>query len=356
MIVAKFGGSSVRDAENMKNCAQIIERNSDITLVILSATYNTTNELDFLFSSFMEAGKTDRLASLANDIIKRHRILALELLGDECLALEELFEEFLSFINSWNSETKLEEAKNRDRTLSYGERISTTLFYKYLSHLPGLKERNVEFVKSYDYLKTDSNFGRAQYIKNSLSSFKTSRYKEGHLYVAQGYIGSNENGDITTLGREGSDYSAALFAEAIDAKEVYIWTDVAGVYSCDPRMTSKAKVLDFLSYKQASLMAKFGAKVLYPETMAPLIEKGIKLRVKSTKRPDLVGSLISDKACPETGGYSLCIEKRSDGILLTQLGTELTERDYLILEKTPNFIRYYIPSKDLDIVIDDFLN
>lgn len=355
MIVAKFGGSSVRDAENMKNCAQIIERNSDISLVILSATYNTTNELDFLFSSFMHKGHTDELSSLASDLIKRHRVLALELLGDECLALEDLFDEFLTFMNSWDEQTREEDGKFRDRTLSFGERFSTTLFYKYLSHLPSLKDRRVEFVKSFEYLKTDSNYGGAHYTKGSLKRFKEECFQRQHLYVAQGYIGSNEYGDITTLGREGSDYSAALFAEAIDADEVYIWTDVAGVFSCDPRLTTKAKVIDCLSYEQASLMAKFGAKVLYPETMAPLVSKGIKLWVKCTKEPELLGSLISDKACFEDEGYALCIEKRADGVVLTQLGTKLKERDYPILEKADRYIRYYIPTKDLDQVIDQMI-
>ncbi len=355
MIVAKFGGSSVRDAENMKNCAQIIERNPHISLVILSATYNTTNELDFLFSSFMEQGKTNQLSSLANDLIKRHRILAMELLGDECSALEELFEEFLNFISSWNEETKKSEGKFRDRTLSFGERFSTTLFYKYLVNLVDLKERKVEFVKSYDYLKTDSNYGGAHYIKGSLDQFKNECFQEDRLYVAQGYIGSNEDGDITTLGREGSDYSAALFAEAIGAEEVYIWTDVAGVFSCDPRITAQAKVIDFLSYEQASLMAKFGAKVLYPETMAPLISKGIKLWVKCTKEPELKGSLISEEPCPEEGGYALCIDNRADGVVLTQLGTGLKDREYPILEKTDHYIRYYIPAKDLNDVIEKMI-
>lgn len=355
MIVAKFGGSSVRDAENMKNCAHIIERNPDISLVILSATYNTTNELDFLFSSFMEKGKSSQLSALAEDLIKRHRILALELLGDECADLEDLFEEFLKFIDSWDESTKSEEGKFRDRTLSFGERFSTTLFFKYLSNLTSLKDRRVEFVKSYDFLKTDSTFGGAHYIEGSLDSFKLNCFEAGSLYVAQGYIGSNDQGDITTLGREGSDYSAALFAQAIDADEVYIWTDVAGVFTCDPRITSKAKVIDFLSYEQASLMARFGAKVLYPETMAPLIKKGIKLWVKCTKSPELEGTLISERSCPEEGGYSLCIENRVDGALITHMGKDLEVWDYPIMDKTDNYIRYYVPTKDLNQVVDQIL-
>ena len=352
MIVAKFGGSSVKDAEAMRRCAQIIEQNPDISLVILSATYNTTNELDFLFSLFLEKGKTQQLSNLSEDLISRHRKLALELLGGDCSALEDLFCEFISFIDSWNKEPVKAEGKLRDRTLSFGERFSTTLFFEYL--LKEKKSRSVKFVKSYDYLKTDSNFGGAHYIKGSLNSFKEI-YDPRSLFVAQGYIGSNEEGDITTLGREGSDYSAALFAEAIDAKEVYIWTDVAGVFSCDPRLTDKATVIDHLSYAQASQMAHFGAKVLYPETMAPLIDKKIKLWVKSTKSPELRGTLISEKECPEKSGYAVCIDNRADGTVISHMGSDLKEIDYPVVERSEHFIRYYIPTNDREAVISQLL-
>ncbi len=355
MIVAKFGGSSVRDAQAMKNCARIIETNPSISLVILSATYNTTNELDFLFSHFKEKGHSEQLSNLRVDIIERHRKLALDLLGDQCNALEELFLEFNSFIESWSSESLKSEGQFRDYTLSFGERFSTSLFFDYLSRLTSLKDRVIEFVNSYEYLKTDSNFGGAHYIKDSLQRFNKERFDSHKLFVAQGYIGSNELGHLTTLGREGSDYSAALFAEAVDADEVYIWTDVAGVFSCDPRLTSKAKVIERLSYTQASTMAKFGAKVLYPETMAPLIKKKIKLWVKSTKEPELLGSLISEEACPEEGGYAVCIENRADGAILSHLGTNLQSLDFPIVEKEINYIRYYIPVNESKVLIDQLL-
>ncbi|MAF77149.1 MAG: hypothetical protein CME60_03245 [Halobacteriovoraceae bacterium] len=366
MIVAKFGGSSVRDAENMKNCAQIIERNPNISLVILSATYNTTNELDFLFSTFLEKGKADEVENLAKDIIQRHQSLSEELLGSNNEVLSELFFEFKEFIQTWDDVTLEDTPKFRDHTLSFGERFSTTLFYEYLKQWKNLEHRRVEFVKSYDYLKTNSDFGNASYIEGSLSRFKTERWdalndldpelRKNTLFVAQGYIGSNERNEMTTLGREGSDYSAALFAEAIDAEEVYIWTDVAGVFSCDPRLSDKAKVIDHLSYDQASLMAKYGAKVLYPETMAPLRNKKIKLWVKCTKDAQLRGSLISEQPCSEEGGYSVCIEKRKDGAILTHLGTDLLERPFPIIEKGNGVIRYYIPSKDITSIINQILN
>lgn len=358
MIVAKFGGSSVRDAQSMRNCAQIIERNPDMVLVILSATYNTTNELDFLFSSFLDKGHSPELQNLTNDLILRHRNLAQELLGNSCAPLEDLFSEFVSFIEQWGEKTKEKKEKNRDFTLSFGERFSTTLFFSYLSTLKSLKNRNLKFIKSHDYLKTDSNFGAAKFKPHGLDFFAHEVFDKSNLYVAQGYIGSDDEGNITTLGREGSDYSAALFAEAISADEVIIWTDVAGVFSCDPRISSKAQVIDHLSYAQASAMAKFGAKVLYPETMAPLINKKIKLWVKCTKDPEILGTLISDQSCSEVGGYAVCIEKRADGALLTHLGQGIKRLGFPIIDENEqdHFIRYYIPLKDVESVVDQILS
>jgi aspartate kinase len=171
--------------------------------------------------------------------------------------------------------------------------MSSTLFYHYLNILL-TDVVSVECREARELIKTDSQFGMAVPNEDEIKTACHQLVQENNLIITQGFIGSDEMNRTTTLGREGSDYSASLLAAAVGASEVQIWTDVDGVYSADPNLVKEAKPIPFLSYWQAAKLAENGAKVLFPKTLAPLIINKIPVRVKSSLFPEKAGSLISD--------------------------------------------------------------
>jgi aspartate kinase len=288
-IVAKFGGSSVRDASAMFRCAQIVKDNPEIKIVILSATYNTTNNLE----------------AFAEKSIKGHGLKVFEKIKDQHLEIAEklsltdrasellfnLFELLLDLGEQIKSEGEVA-ADIMDEVYSIGERMSTVIF----SDLLG-KERSVALVDARELIKTDGNFKCAnpiiEEIQKNCDEVLPLLFKDNELVVTQGFIGETLDRRTTTLGREGSDYSAALLAEAVEAKLLQIWTDVDGIYSNDPKVDSDALRFDKISYDEAERMAKGGAKVLFPETIAPARRKNIPVFVGSSIHPENGGTTIS---------------------------------------------------------------
>lgn len=293
VIVSKFGGSSVKDAEAMRRCADIIRNNKEIGIVILSATHNTTNQLEEM-ANLAVAKNCDESLKLLHSIKERHYQVAKELEADSSAyqMIDEILLEGESLVRGIYL---LKEASDRamDRLYSIGERMSSALFAGVLKSLLG---REVELVDARKVIKTNSEFKRAipqiDKIKERASKYIAPHLKKGAVVVTQGFIGSNDEGATTTLGREGSDFSAALIAEAVLAKEIQIWTDVAGVYSTDPRIVCNAFKMDELRYDEASNMAHLGAKVLYPETLAPAKREGIPVYVGSSLEPSKHGTWI----------------------------------------------------------------
>jgi len=293
MIVAKFGGSSLRDTEAFGRCLEIIKKNPNYQIIVASATFNTTNELEAIFSD-PSLRKKDLL-------LKRHMDLAHEL-G----LSKEIYDPFFEEIK-----LKLDKYESRDELLAQGELMSSFL----LTHF--LKKNltsHVLLVDARTIIKTNVESGEVK--PNTLKIIENCKellpLKRGEILVTQGFIGSLENGMTTTLGREGSDYSATLLGRGVNALEVHIWTDVAGVYSCDPRLIEKAFPFKHLSFDQAELMALQGAKVLFPQTLAPLKESQIILRVKSTLSPNESGTCIS---CKESFVTALAVEDKFISII-----------------------------------------
>jgi aspartate kinase len=327
LIVAKFGGSSVRDASAFKRCLEIIKKQDTIKLVILSATYNSTNELEEIYELSIQGSKLQE--EKYQSLIKRHQDLAIDLGIDN-----EIVDLFFDKID-----IEYRTCQRKDDYLALGELMSSTLFYHYLNiHLTDAV--SLEFRDARELIKTDSQFGMAVPNEDKIKTACHQLVKENSLIITQGFIGSDEMNRTTTLGREGSDYSASLLAAAIGASGVQIWTDVDGVYSADPRLVKEAKPIKNLSYLQAAMLAKNGAKVLYPKTLAPLLSQNIPVYVKSSLFPEKVGSLIDDDEatfCAVTSkkNQDSSVDSESE-FIISVIGPHLTDKkisQYHVSEK-----------------------
>lgn len=336
-VVAKFGGSSVKDAVAMLRCSQIIENNPLIKIVVISATQNTTNQLEFVARA-AEKGDLETLNNVTTELVNKHLNIANDLFTSPKV-LEEL-EELCGELKALGSEILEEHAytpKTMDELYSLGERMSSLL----ISDLLRLRipNKNIQFIDARKIIKTSSDFGSAEpqidLIAKNTKTEILPHLDEDTIFVTQGFIGADLLGNTTTLGREGSDYSAALFGEAIDASLVQIWTDVPGVASSDPRLIENAQFIKELSYDEATALATLGAKVLFPTTLLPTKRQNIPVFVGSSLSPEKGGTLITKE---QNAGFSLKGVSqlvKPEGVLLSFIGTHLDEKENLaeILQK-----------------------
>lgn len=287
-IVSKFGGSSVASIEAMKRSAELAIKEKS-NMIVVSATQGTTNHLVELIES-CEKGNSEKAQEIFSLIERRHHNMASEIAltqeGRE--HLEEVLKELhsLSLGMSLLSEST---AKAKDMILSTGERLSSILFTEVYNFLSQTK---CERIDARDYIKTDSRFGRARPLLPEIESLCRNLSLE-KIYVTQGYIGKDQNHHTTTLGRGGSDYSAALFARAMSATDLQIWTDVSGIATLDPRVCKEARPIHQISYAEASELASFGAKVLHPRTLNPVIGRNIKVYIGNSFKEEK-GTWITD--------------------------------------------------------------
>lgn len=294
-IVAKFGGSSVKDAEAMLRVSNVVENYPEIRIVVISATQNTTNQLEFIARA-AQRGDADTLLSLINELTVRHTKIANELFSSENVIkeLDFLYDE-IKFVGNEILKERHYTPKIMDQLYSLGERISSLL----VSDLIRLRrpEMKVIFMDARNVIKTSSDFQKAEpqidVIADNAKQLIFPHLNKDTIIVTQGFIGKDLLGNTTTLGREGSDYSAALFGEAIDASLVQIWTDVAGIASSDPRLVKDAKFIPTLSYDEATALASLGAKVLFPTTLLPTKRKDIPVFVGSSLDPSLGGTTVT---------------------------------------------------------------
>lgn len=339
MIVSKFGGSSVRDAEAMKQVAAVVASNKAIKLVIISATYNTTNQLEFVAQAALKSDEAI-LNSLIKELETKHLVIAkdLETSAQGLNELNILFTE-LKALGFQISKDKSYTLKTMDVLYSLGERMSSLLISDYLRKT--LSDRHVIFFDARKVIKTNSDYNKAEpqieLIYENAQEVLLKRNTPETLYVTQGFIGEDLQGFTTTLGREGSDYSAALFGEAIGASEIQIWTDVPGVASTDPRICPDAQFMAKISYDEATALATLGAKVLFPRTLEPAKRHGIPVFVGSTKNPNAGGTYVVSERDHSFKVKALSLLKKDNGqYLVSLIGSELhTKKDL-----TGQFIQY----------------
>lgn len=297
LVVSKFGGTSMGDAACMLRSAEVsFQRKSNI--VVVSATSGTTNDLIKL-GEVAEKGILADTEALLKKITERHLAIAKELGADKATD-EELGKLFSEMDSIARGIFLLRDCslKAKDVLQSLGERMSSALFTVALrkvfadnKHAPAARLLDVRTV-----LKTDDTYGKARPLTDTiirLCQEKLADCTAGQtVYVTQGFIGETLSGFTTTLGRGGSDYSAAILAEGISADTLEIWTDVAGVATTDPRLCPEAVVIDEISFKEMSELATFGAKVLHPATLLPAIRSHIPVLVASSFDPQKPGTWV----------------------------------------------------------------
>ncbi|WP_435928194.1 lysine-sensitive aspartokinase 3 [Dryocola sp. BD613] len=290
IVVAKFGGTSVADFDAMKRSAEVVLSDENVRLVVLSASAGVTNLLVALAEG-LEA--TERFVKL--DAIRKIQYDIVERLSNPQVIREEI-ERLLENITTLAEAASLAtSAALTDELVSHGELMSTLLFVEIM------RERSVE-AQWFDIrkiMRTNDRFGRAEPDIAALAELTELQLQPRlmqSIVVTQGFIGSEEKGRTTTLGRGGSDYTAALLGEALHASRVDIWTDVPGIYTTDPRVVPAAKRIDKIGFEEAAEMATFGAKVLHPATLLPAVRCDIPVFVGSSKDPKAGGTLV----CNET--------------------------------------------------------
>lgn len=313
--VAKFGGSSVRDGAAMKRCARILTLDPEIKLVIISATWNTTNELERIAGLAARAGAWEQALE---ELITRHRALIHELDLEEGEWFNSLDDEAWELGDLFREEMRVDQVR-MEQFYSIGERLSSAIFAEYLSR--SFLQRKVQLVDARDIIHTDNCYGLANPDRGELKEFANYHlnFNEESLFVTQGFIGRGPHGETTTLGREGSDYSATLLAEAIGASEVQIWTDVPGIAVIDPKLVADAPFIKELDYSCAEEMARHGAKVLFPRTLEPVVEAGIPVFVGTTQNPSLGGTWIKSGVFSD-GVVGIAFHERGGEVIATVVG------------------------------------
>ena len=342
MIVCKFGGTSVQDAEALTRLAEIIKKQLDRKpVVVASAMGRTTNGL--LEAAYTAAsGKRDESRELLRKLEKKHsdEVLKLgiatredcaycnyfvdrkknealdilrkfeknpsdavqnpDITAHEDCVYEKIYKYFSELHKLVKGMSALGELTPRvtDAMASYGERLSTAILAQVLRN----HGMDAELMDARECIVTDENFTRATPIfgptNAAIVRHLTPVLNAGRIPVFQGFIGRSQYGVTTTIGRGGSDYTAAIVGAALDADEIQIWTDVDGIMTTDPRMVENARKIRAISFQEASELSYFGAKVLHPSTIIPAVRKNIPVRVLNSYRPDQDGTIITEKSPP----------------------------------------------------------
>ena len=297
MIIMKFGGTSVEDARAMENVIQIVSREQTRhPVVVLSAIAGATNAL-LKSSTIALEGDLEAAHAELHTLLERHVTLLENLMENRSevqqliLAIRKRFDELKTLCQGI---AILGELTNRslDALASVGEQLSTLI----LSRAMAERGFRVDLIDARSFMITNDQFASAvpnfELINQKTRDIVLPSLQAGNIVITQGFVGSTIKGITTTLGRGGSDYSAAIIGAAVGAEEIQIWTDVDGVLTADPRIAPSAKKLKVISFREASELAYFGAKVLHPSTILPAIEKNIPVIVLNSKRPQSTGTRI----------------------------------------------------------------
>jgi len=290
MKIFKFGGASIKEAGAIRNVAEIISREKGRLIVVASAMGNTTNNLEDVVRFYFN-NEIERAQSCIRKIHEYHLEVIKELFpenGDS--VLKEIESVFHSLEERVEAEPSLNFDFEYDQIVSYGEQISTKILHSWLNH----NSTACKWIDIRHTLRTDETWreARVNYELSRELARKQFGFNKESIYITQGFIGSTTSNLTTTLGREGSDFTAAILANLLNAESVTIWKDVPGVLNADPQYFEASRKLDMMSYREAIELAFYGAKVIHPKTMKPLVEKDIPLYVKSFINHKKEGTVI----------------------------------------------------------------
>ena len=288
MQVFKFGGASIKDANGVKNVANILQvAGYEQKLIIISAMGKTTNAIEVVIDNYVN--NKSQLQSSLQEVKKYHNEILLELFENEkhpiFKKVSNLFDDLRNFFDRNKSP---DYNFIYDQSIGFGELAATTIVSGYLNEI-GL---NNTWIDVREFIKTDNYYRRANVNWEVTQQQITANFDKKKLNITQGFLGSDANNFMTTLGREGSDYTAAIFAYCLNAESVTIWKDVPGVLNADPRYFENAQLLNQISYREAIELAFYGASVIHPKTLQPLQGKEIPLYVKSFLNPESPGTMV----------------------------------------------------------------
>jgi aspartate kinase len=328
MQVFKFGGASVNSVERVKNVGDILKLYpNEKILVVISAMGKTTNALEKVVNAFYE-GKKEEAFQLFQQVKQQHLNTAKYLLITNAIVCEEQLNNFFT-----EAEWLLHDKPVRDYDYYYdqvvciGELLSTSIVSHYLNEI-GIKNK---WIDVRDVFRTDDNFRDAAidwgFTEERINSQIVKLFNGVDIVLTQGFIGSTDENESTTLGREGSDYSAAVFANLLNAKNQTIWKDVPSVMSADPKQFPDATEIHELNYNEVIEMAYYGAQVIHPKTIKPLQNKNIPLYVKCFLDPSLSGTVIHNKSLK--GLPPIIVVKENQAMI------ELSSRDFSFVEEKP---------------------
>jgi aspartate kinase len=288
MQIFKFGGASVKDADGVKNLVHVLSKvGYNNTLIVVSAMGKTTTAMETVIANYFDA--KHQLQSSLQEVKKFHNNILLDLFENEkhlvFKTVDKLFQEIVLFFDHNKSPNY---NFVYDQVIGFGELISTTIISHYLNEI-GITNTWLD-VRT--FIKTDDYYRNSKVNWNQTQELISSQVDNSKLNITQGFLGSDSNNFTTTLGREGSDYTAAVFAYCLNANSVTIWKDVPGVLNADPRYFENAELLHQISYTEAIELSYYGASVIHPKTLQPLQRKEIPLYVKSFLNPKNEGTKV----------------------------------------------------------------
>ena len=355
MKVYKFGGASVRDAGGIRNLADITAREKDKLVVVVSAFGKTTNALEQVLKAWLSGDDDNR--ELLERIYEYHESVACELFPSGNSAKGKIDNSFALLKEYLGSSAKGSYDFEYDQIVSYGEIWSTIIVAEFL----GKSNLNSQWIDIRGNLVTDDRHRDADILWSESTSRIKSVFnlRDRDIYVTQGFIGSTIAGQTTTLGREGSDYTAALLANILDAEKVVVWKDVPGLLNADPKWLDDTERLEEVSYREAVEMTFSGAKVIHPKTIKPLHNKSIPLQVKSFLAPDERGTMI----VPETSfRHGLPVYVRKENQIMISLlpkdfsfamGENLSRIFYLFIKHGIKVNIVEASAVSIDVCVDD---
>ncbi|QLB14624.1 lysine-sensitive aspartokinase 3 [Mannheimia granulomatis] len=310
LSVAKFGGTSVANFDAMTSSANIVIADNNTRVVVLSASAGVTNYLVELANGCEKTHRDEVIAAVRQ--IQYNIIEKLQSQDAVRAEIDELLEHIEALAESASLATS---AALSDELISHGEMMSTKIFTQLLIE----RGHPAVWVDVRDVVATNSHYGKAapndEKTQQQSDDVIKPLIQSGKIVITQGFIGRDDEGKTTTLGRGGSDYSAALLAEVLGANDVLIWTDVPGIYTTDPRVVPNAQRIDTMAFNEAAEMATFGAKVLHPATLLPAVRSNIPVYVGSSKAPEQGGTWVTRDPQPRPTFRALAL--RRNQILLT---------------------------------------
>ena len=324
MKVFKFGGFAVSSAANIKNLVKIINMNStDQLLIIVSAMGKTTDALEELCTAYIKS--RDEAILILQDIKEFHEQIIIELFGNiKHPVYDEVANNFIEIEWMLEDEPYPDYDFNYDQIVSIGELVSSKIIAAYLAEC-GI---STKWIDARSYIHTDNSYreGIIDWDKSAASILPLKEQFKNQIIISQGFIGGTSENFTTTLGREGSDYSAAVFASCIQAESLTVWKDVPGIMNADPALFSSAQKYEELPYSEALELAYYGANIIHPKTIKPLQNAGIPLFVKPFLKPEEIGTRIDQSAKLNTDIQAIILKRNQ--ILLT-----ISTRDFSYMDE-----------------------